>query len=77
MDLGSGSSLEKTTESVDGASPRMTGITVGKSVEFPYEGLAVATNYFGLDSKIGQGGFGSVFYAEIQDEVCDSVILLL
>ena len=64
--------MEKTTESVDCASPRLTGITVDKSVEFPSEELAKATNYFSLDNKIGQGGFGSVFYAELRD---DAVIL--
>lgn len=49
------------------ASP-LTGITVDKSVEFSYEELAKATNDFSLDNKIGQGGFGAVFYAELRGE---------
>lgn len=41
-----------------------------KSVEFSYEELAKATNDFSLDNKIGQGGFGAVYYAELRGEVC-------
>ena len=41
-----------------------------KSVEFSYEELAIATDDFSLNNKIGQGGFGSVYYAELQGEVC-------
>ncbi|KAI4295954.1 hypothetical protein L6164_035947 [Bauhinia variegata] len=65
---GSRSSLDKTSEPFDAASPRLTGITVDKSVEFSYEELAKATNGFSADNKIGQGGFGSVYYAELRDE---------
>ncbi|KAJ7946331.1 putative Receptor protein kinase [Quillaja saponaria] len=65
---GSGSSLEKTSESVGGSSPGLTGITVDKSVKFSYEELAKATNGFSLANKIGQGGFGSVYYAELRGE---------
>lgn len=43
-----------------------------KSVEFSYEELAKATNDFSIDNKIGQGGFGSVYYAELRGEVCCS-----
>ncbi|XP_028763019.1 chitin elicitor receptor kinase 1-like [Neltuma alba] len=64
----SGSSLGKASESVDVASPRLTGITVDKSVEFSYEELAKATNGFSISNKIGQGGFGSVYYAELRNE---------
>ena len=39
------------------------GITVHKSVEFLYEELATATNDFSMASKIGEGGFGAVYYA--------------
>ncbi|CAN4078404.1 unnamed protein product [Withania somnifera] len=49
-------------------SPRPTGITVDKSVEFSYEELAKATNNFSIENKIGQGGFGSVFYGMINGE---------
>lgn len=46
-----------------------------KSVEFSYEELAKATNDFSIDNKIGQGGFGSVYYAELRGEVCCSSTL--
>nr|POE98412.1 lysm domain receptor-like kinase 3 [Quercus suber] len=48
----------------------LTGITMDKSVEFSYEELAKATDDFSLNNKIGQGGFGSVYYAELRGEVC-------
>lgn len=64
--------MEKGSESgqlVSNASPKLKGITVDKSVEFTYEELAVATDDFNLCNKIGQGGFGAVFYAELRGEV--------
>ncbi|GFY99152.1 chitin elicitor receptor kinase 1 [Actinidia rufa] len=46
-----------------------TGITVDKSVEFFYEDLAKATDDdFSIVDKIGQGGFGAVYYAELRGE---------
>ncbi|XP_027171828.1 lysM domain receptor-like kinase 3 [Coffea eugenioides] len=51
-----------------GASPGLAGIVVEKSVEFSYEELATATNDFSLANKIGEGGFGSVYYAELRGE---------
>ncbi|XP_054819125.1 lysM domain receptor-like kinase 3 [Prosopis cineraria] len=45
-----------------------TGITVDKSVEFSYEELAAATDNFSMAKKIGQGGFGAVYYAELRGE---------
>lgn len=47
----------------------LTGIMVAKSTEFSYQELAKATNNFSLDNKIGQGGFGAVYYAELRGEV--------
>jgi chitin elicitor receptor kinase 1 len=44
------------------------GISVDKSVEFSYEELATGTNDFSVGHKIGQGGFGSVYYAELRGE---------
>ncbi|KAK7300373.1 hypothetical protein RJT34_11217 [Clitoria ternatea] len=41
---------------------------VDKSPEFSYEELANATNNFSLENKIGQGGFGEVYYAELNGE---------
>ncbi|KAF9587558.1 hypothetical protein IFM89_004016 [Coptis chinensis] len=68
---GSGAILNKALESVamvGGASPGFTGIAMDKSVEFSYEELARATDDFNLANKIGQGGFGTVFYAELRGE---------
>ncbi|KAL5069905.1 hypothetical protein RYX36_020792, partial [Vicia faba] len=67
---GCGSSLDKASESTTIASPRLTGITVDKSVEFSYEELAKATDGFSAENIIGRGGFGSVYYAELRNEVC-------
>lgn len=69
----SGHSSEKTLELValvGASSPGLTGITVDKSVEFSYEELAKATSDFNIANKIGQGGFGAVYYAELRGEVC-------
>ncbi|KAK9084783.1 hypothetical protein Sjap_025194 [Stephania japonica] len=46
----------------------VAGISVDKSVVFSYEELARATDDFNLANKIGQGGFGSVYYAELRGE---------
>jgi chitin elicitor receptor kinase 1 len=43
---------------------------VDKSPEFSYEELANATDNFSLDNKIGQGGFGEVYYGELKGQVC-------
>jgi hypothetical protein len=78
FEIGSGSTPEKISEAaahVGGASPGLPGITVDKSVEFSYEELAKATNNFSLDNKIGQGGFGSVYYAELRGEVCCPAVI--
>ncbi|KAK7359814.1 hypothetical protein VNO77_01779 [Canavalia gladiata] len=65
---GCGRTLDKASESSVVASPRLTGITVDKSVEFSFEELAKATNGFSVANIIGKGGFGSVYYAELRDE---------
>ncbi|KAK1418174.1 hypothetical protein QVD17_27314 [Tagetes erecta] len=44
------------------------GVIVDKTVEFPYEELWLATHAFSLANKIGQGGFGAVYYAELRGE---------
>ena len=76
IDVGPGA-LEKIWESgpLVSTTTRMPGITVDKSVEFSYEELAEATMNFSLANKIGQGGFGSVFYGELRGEVCTFVLL--
>jgi len=45
---------------------------VDRSIEFSYEELSDATNNFSMEHKIGQGGFGSVYYAELRGEVCST-----
>ncbi|KAK4577214.1 hypothetical protein RGQ29_027642 [Quercus rubra] len=68
---GPGSALDKDAESTGaagGLAGGLTGITVDKSVEFSYEELAKATDDFSLANKIGQGGFGAVYYAELRGE---------
>ncbi|KAI8009787.1 LysM domain receptor-like kinase 3 [Camellia lanceoleosa] len=63
-----GSALEKAKDStgiLTGSSLGLTGLTVDKSVEFSYEELANATNDFSIAYKIGEGGFGAVYYAEL------------
>ena len=52
------------------ASPGLTGLTVDRSVEFSYEELAQATDNFSMANKIGEGGFGVVYYANLRGEVC-------
>lgn len=54
--------------SQDGGTALLGGFTVDKSVEFSYEELARATNDFSMANKIGEGGFGVVYYAEIRGE---------
>lgn len=51
----------------------ITGITVDKSVEFSYDELAAASDNFSMANKIGQGGFGSVYYAELRGEVSNNI----
>ncbi|KAG1370229.1 LysM domain receptor-like kinase 3 [Cocos nucifera] len=53
----------------EGSGSQLLGFAVDKSVEFSYEELAGATNDFSLSSKIGEGGFGAVYYAELRGEV--------
>ncbi|KAG2712141.1 hypothetical protein I3760_04G111500 [Carya illinoinensis] len=62
-------STSSTPPAHDGpASGLYKGITVGISVEFSYEELATATDNFSLANKIGKGGSGSVYYAELRGE---------
>ncbi|KAB1200859.1 Chitin elicitor receptor kinase 1 [Morella rubra] len=58
----------QSTGPADGSASVLAGITVDKSVEFSYEELATATDNFSLANKIGEGGFGSVYYAELRGE---------
>ncbi|KAK6141193.1 hypothetical protein DH2020_025076 [Rehmannia glutinosa] len=62
LELATGGTIVKAPDSA------LAGITVDKSVEFSYEELANATNDFSISHKIGQGGFGAVYYAELRGE---------
>ncbi|KAK6259497.1 Serine-threonine/tyrosine-protein kinase [Theobroma cacao] len=61
-------SKEAQSTGVIASSPGLAGITVDKSVEFSYEELAQATDNFSMANKIGEGGFGAVFYANLRGE---------
>ncbi|KAK9284442.1 hypothetical protein L1049_023615 [Liquidambar formosana] len=74
----SGSTLDKATESTglaSGASPGLKGTRIDNSVKFSYEELAKATDNFSSANKIGEGGFGSVYYAELRSELCGHILL--
>ncbi|XP_019235904.1 PREDICTED: lysM domain receptor-like kinase 3 isoform X2 [Nicotiana attenuata] len=47
----------------------LLGIAVEKSVEFSYKELAESTNGFSISNKIGEGGFGAIYYAELRDKI--------
>ncbi|WJX64336.1 LysM domain receptor-like kinase 3, variant 2 [Trifolium repens] len=69
QDESSGSGEYETSGSSGaGSVAGLTGIMVAKSTEFSYQELAKATNNFNLSHKIGQGGFGAVYYAELRGE---------
>lgn len=65
-----GGSLIRGSESSGVLAGGLAGITVDKAVEFSYEELSKATNDISLGSKIGQGGFSTVYYAELRGKVC-------
>ncbi|XP_057961012.1 chitin elicitor receptor kinase 1-like [Malania oleifera] len=68
VDSVSGNGLGKASESAAVVGGALPGITVSKSVEYSYEELAKATNDFSMANKIGEGGFGCVYYAELRGE---------
>ena len=45
------------------------------SPEFSHKELANATDNFSLAKKIGQGGFGEVYYGELRGQVCNHSIV--
>ncbi|KAL9263442.1 LysM domain receptor-like kinase 3-like protein [Drosera capensis] len=63
--------LSKTSRTISvsvGASPLFPHVAVERSVEFTYKELAQATNNFSASNKIGEGGFGWVFFAELRGQ---------
>ncbi|WJX59079.1 hypothetical protein P8452_44457 [Trifolium repens] len=63
--------MAHSTKDVDKDTNGNTGskfILVDKSPEFSYEELANATDNFSLANKIGQGGFGEVYYGELKGQ---------
>ncbi|AES99912.2 LysM receptor kinase K1B [Medicago truncatula] len=64
-------SMTPSTKDVDKDTNGDTGsryIWLDKSPEFSYEELANATDNFSLAKKIGQGGFGEVYYGELRGQ---------
>ncbi|KAG5551720.1 hypothetical protein RHGRI_009959 [Rhododendron griersonianum] len=70
LEAGRGSTSEKSDSigAPGSTSSRGLAISVDKSMEFSYEELAKATNDFSIGHKIGQGGLGAVYYAELRGE---------
>jgi hypothetical protein len=58
------------------ALPVFGDFSVQKSVEFSYEELAMATNDFNVVNKIGEGGFGAVYYGVIRGQVLSLSLLV-
>ena len=67
---GYASGLISTTVDSVGGTKGLKGMNMDKSVEFSYAELAKATNKFSMAHKIGEGGFGAVYYAKLRGEVC-------
>ena len=66
-------SLSKSSIGSEAAPPMMRDM---KSVEFSYEDLAAVTDNFHVSHKIGQGGFASVYYGVIYDQVNSTTYLI-
>ncbi|QHO27067.1 uncharacterized protein DS421_7g204780 [Arachis hypogaea] len=56
------------TRSTAASASGLPAIMAAKSMEFSYQELAKATNNFSSDNKIGQGGFGAVYFAELRGQ---------
>ncbi|KAK2431229.1 lysM domain receptor kinase [Trifolium repens] len=61
--------LDEPNMNSDQTGTHITGIIVENSLEFSYQELCVATNNFSVDNKIGEGGFGEVFYADLRGQI--------
>ncbi|XP_057725816.1 lysM domain receptor-like kinase 3 [Arachis stenosperma] len=58
----------ETSGSTAASASGLPAIMAAKSMEFSYQELAKATNNFSSDNKIGQGGFGAVYFAELRGQ---------
>ncbi|XLS93739.1 hypothetical protein HN51_069747, partial [Arachis hypogaea] len=58
----------ETSGSTAASASGLSAIMAAKSMEFSYQKLAKATNNFSSDNKIGQGGFGAVYFAELRGQ---------
>ncbi|MED6137177.1 LysM domain receptor-like kinase 3 [Stylosanthes scabra] len=65
---GSSSGEYETSGSTAVSAAGLPGIMTAKSMEFSYQELAKATSNFSSDNKIGQGGFGAVYFAELRGQ---------
>ncbi|KAJ7557203.1 hypothetical protein O6H91_05G116500 [Diphasiastrum complanatum] len=65
---GSSDAGQKSMSSLGSAPGVLSDFAVDKSVEFSYEELAAATSNFSIANKIGEGGYGSVYYAELRGQ---------
>ncbi|XP_020982945.1 lysM domain receptor-like kinase 3 [Arachis duranensis] len=58
----------ETSGSTAASASGLPAIMAAKSMEFSYQELSKATNNFSSDNKIGQGGFGAVYFAELRGQ---------
>ncbi|KAL3679668.1 hypothetical protein R1sor_022624 [Riccia sorocarpa] len=65
---GSGYSRIEMDNKVPLRTPLFTDFTVDKSVEYSFEELEEATNKFSAANKIGEGGYGSVYFANLRGQ---------
>ncbi|KAL4298998.1 hypothetical protein AHAS_Ahas17G0056900 [Arachis hypogaea] len=66
--VASSSGEYETSGSTAASASGLPAIMAAKSMEFSYQELAKATNNFSSDNKIGQGGFGAVYFAELRGQ---------
>ncbi|BBN07269.1 chitin elicitor receptor kinase 1 [Marchantia polymorpha subsp. ruderalis] len=63
---GAGHSRSSTGSGIPVGPIPLTDFTVDKSVEFSFEELEAATNKFSAANKIGEGGYGAVYFANLR-----------
>ncbi|KAG6549898.1 hypothetical protein Mapa_008406 [Marchantia paleacea] len=65
---GAGHSRSSTGSGIPVGPSPLTDFTVDKSVEFSFEELEAATNKFSVANKIGEGGYGAVYFANLRGQ---------